>query len=137
MNNNGPIVVIDDDTEDHEIISMAYKTLNITNELKIFSNGTDAIDYIRRQAALPLFILSDINMPLKSGFEIRETLQHEGISSIKQIPFVFWSTTWVPSLRSAPVIDCSQGFFLKPASYRETAQLLSMLIEYWSRNILF
>ena len=46
MIRNGPVIVIEDDTDDQESLSEVFKNLNYSNELLFFNNGQSALDYL-------------------------------------------------------------------------------------------
>jgi hypothetical protein len=45
MNKNGPIVIIEDDTDDREILDEIFKELNFKNEIIYFGEGEKALEY--------------------------------------------------------------------------------------------
>ena len=46
MNKNGPIVIIEDDQEDQEILSEIFKSPDYPNEIIFFTDGHKALDYL-------------------------------------------------------------------------------------------
>ena len=71
MNKSGPIIVIEDDPDDQEILIEIFLRLKYTNKIIFFSDGNKALEYINRTDVQPFLILSDINMPKFDGFELR------------------------------------------------------------------
>ena len=63
MYKNGPIVIIEDDHDDQEIFSEVLAELNFPNEVKFFSDGEKALEYLVASQVKPFLILSDVNMP--------------------------------------------------------------------------
>ncbi len=47
MAKNGPILLVDDDKDECELIDEALKQLKISNKLECFSNGREAFDFFR------------------------------------------------------------------------------------------
>ena len=45
MPNSGPIVFIDDDSDDQELYSEAIEQLQLTNQVKFLSDGNEALSY--------------------------------------------------------------------------------------------
>jgi CheY-like chemotaxis protein len=77
MNKNGPILVIEDDEDDKEIILEVFKTLDYGNEIIFFYDGNEALEYLNNNPDLkPFLILSDINMPKLNGFALRDQVQN-------------------------------------------------------------
>ena len=67
MNKTGPIIVIEDDSDDQELLVMVFKELGFKNEIIFFEDGEAALDYLIKSDVEPFIILSDINMPKLNG----------------------------------------------------------------------
>lgn len=133
MNKNGPIIIIEDDEDDQEILREIFEKLNYPNEVIFFADGQAALAYLNQPAILPFLILSDINMPKISGFELRTKLKTDAALAVKCIPYLFFST----ALNLDAVIDAYsmsvQGFFVKETSVTELEKTISVIMEYWKR----
>lgn len=133
MNKNGPIVIIEDDPDDQEILSDVFKKLGYVNEVIFFSDGEQALAYINKDDILPFLILSDINMPKLSGLELKKKIHTDAQLQIKCIPYLFFTT----SATKQSVIDAysmsAQGFFIKDLSIAELEKTMKVIIEYWQR----
>ena len=133
MNKNGPVIIIEDDADDQEILIEIFHKLNYSNEVLFFFDGQKALDYINRADVLPFLILSDINMPKLDGFALREKLKTDAALQVKCIPYLFFST----ALNQKSVIDAYslsvQGFFVKQNSMSELEKTISVIMEYWKR----
>ena len=64
MSHRGPIIMIDDDKDDQEIMQDVVTDLEIHNKLLFFDKGADAFDYLKTTTDQPIVILSDINLSL-------------------------------------------------------------------------
>lgn len=133
MNKTGPIVVIEDDLDDRELLGMVFSELGYENEIKYFSDGLAALDYIQDSNIFPFLILSDINMPRLNGFELKEMIQTNGDLSKKCIPYLFFSTSVGPKVVYEAYTMSAQGFFLKPDRYEDLLITIKSIIEYWKR----
>ena len=133
LNHNGPVIIIEDDIDDQEILTEVFQNLKYTNELMFFSDGQKALEFISAGNVVPFIILSDINMPKLSGFELREKLKTDANLASKCIPYLFFST----ALNQKAVIDAYsmsvQGFFIKQSSMAELEKTISVIMEYWKR----
>lgn len=131
MNKNGPVIIIEDDEDDQEFLSRVFEKLDYPNEVVFFSDGEEALEYLNRPGSLPFLILSDINMPRLSGFELRAKLKTDADLSVKCIPYLFFST----ALNQKAVIDAYsmsvQGFFVKQTSLEDLEKTISTIMEYW------
>lgn len=132
MNKNGPIIVIEDDADDRDLLAIIFKELNYPNEIAFFLDGEEALEYLKDERIYPFLILSDINLPKLNGFELRKMVHtNEGLSA-KCIPYLFFST----SVDKKAVYDAYtmsvQGFFLKPNTYDHLKHTIQVIIQYWN-----
>ena len=131
MNKRGPIVIIEDDTDDQEVLSDIFKELNYNNKLIFFADSVKALEYLIETDIEPFLVLSDINMPKLNGMELREKIHNNEDLRLKSIPYLFFST----SAEQRHVIDAYsrsiQGFFVKPNNYDKIKQIIVKIVEYW------
>ena len=59
MNKNGPIIVIEDDLEDQEILVEIFQKLGYENKVIYFVDGNEALEYLNQSEVQPFLILSD------------------------------------------------------------------------------
>jgi CheY-like chemotaxis protein len=131
MNKNGPIIIIEDDIDDQEILAEIFKELDYGNELIFFGDSLQALEYLTDTEVEPFLVLSDINMPKLNGMELREKIHNNEDLRLKSIPYLFFST----SAEQKHVIEAYsrsiQGFFVKPSNYDKLKKILSKIVEYW------
>lgn len=128
---NYPIIIIDDDDEDLELLTEAFKELQVKNELLCFKEGESALKFLKNSQPQPLFILCDVNMNTVGGLELREMLHKDEHLRMKCIPFLFLSTTGNRKEIANAYSLSVQGYFRKPGTYLEMLSLLKCIIEYW------
>lgn len=108
-------MVIDDDAEDLELISLAANRLQNYNELVLFNNAETALAYLKRASQQPAVIICDVNMPRVSGFEFRESLLNS-VPALLGVPFFFLSTSRSPAnAKSAEALNVN-GYYEKAGS---------------------
>ena len=131
MNKTGPIIIIEDDTDDQEILVEVFQDLNYENKVLFFGESLKALEYLTKTDVEPFLVLSDINMPKLSGMELREKVHNNEDLRLKSIPYLFFST----SGEQKHVIDAYsrsiQGFFVKPSSYDKLKNVIKKIVEYW------
>ena len=131
MNKTGPIIVIEDDSDDQELLNEVFKVLDFKNEVTFFGDGEQALDYLLKTEIEPFLIMSDINMPKLNGLELREKIDTNEDLRLKCIPYLFFST----SAEQKHVVDAYsksvQGFFVKPNSFDKLKRIIKIIIEYW------
>lgn len=135
MNKGGPIIIIEDDLDDQETLNDVFKELDYGNEIIFFADGEKALEYLTGSTVEPFIIFSDINMPKLSGMELRQKIHENEDLRIKSIPYLFFST----SAEQRNVVDAYsksvQGFFIKPANYREIKETIKSIVDYWNRCV--
>jgi len=132
MNKGGPIIIIEDDLDDQDILTDVFKELDYKNEIIFFDDGEKALAYLTVTEVEPFIIFSDINMPKLSGMELREKIHQNEDLRLKSIPYLFFST----SAEQKYVVDAYsksiQGFFVKPSDYNEIRETIKIIVNYWS-----
>ncbi len=135
MNKGGPIIIIEDDLDDQDILTEIFQELNYKNEVIFFKEGKKALEYLTGTTIEPFIIFSDINMPRLNGMELRAKVHENEDLRIKSIPYLFFST----SAEQQHVIDAYsksiQGFFVKPKAYSEIKETIKTIVEYWQKCV--
>lgn len=133
MNSNEPVIVIEDDIDDQELMKEVFDKLGYPNEVIFFPDGQAALDYLNKTDVIPFLILSDINMPKLDGFALRDKIKMDEKLQIKCIPYLFFST----AVSQKAVIDAYsmsvQGFFIKQNTMVELEKTITVIMEYWKR----
>ena len=131
MNKSGPIIIIEDDVDDQDILAEIFKELDYKNKLIFFGDSVKALEYLTDTDNEPFLVLSDINMPKLNGMELREKIHNNEELRLKSIPYLFFTT----SAEQEHVIDAYsrsiQGFFIKPTSYDKLKKIIVTIVEYW------
>lgn len=135
MNKSGPIIVIEDDIDDQEVLVEIFKKLGYVNKIVYFLDGHEALEYLNKTDVQPFLILSDINMPKINGFELRNKVFTNEQLQTKCIPYLFFTT----GANKKSVIDAYamsvQGFFIKPTSMNGLENTIKKIVEYWQECI--
>lgn len=133
MNTTEPIVIVDDDMDDHFIFREIAKNINLTNELVFFRNGLEVLSYLKTTTQKPFIIFCDINMPNMDGLTLRRQINQDEYLRKKSIPFVFF-TTAASARQIREAYDLTvQGFFLKESSFIETEKTFRLVLDYWDK----
>ena len=90
--NLGPIIVIDDDPDDREVLKEIFEKIDYPNVVRYFVDGETALEYLNRTDVIPFLILSDINMPVLDGFALRDKVKIDAKLQVKCIPYLFFKT---------------------------------------------
>ncbi len=129
---SGPIIIIEDDVEDHDIFKEILRELNVTNKLVWFGNSIEALDFLRITPEQPFIIFCDVNMPKLNGIDLKRHIDGDPQLRRKSIPFVFFSTaTDQKTIEDAYTQMTVQGFFKKKSSYTEVKKDIKIILDYW------
>jgi CheY-like chemotaxis protein len=135
MNKTGPIIIIEDDIDDQEILREVFTEIECRNEILFFSDGQEALNYLTDVEIEPFLILSDINLPKLNGIELREKIANNEDLRLKSIPYLFFSTC----AEQGHVVDAYsksvQGFFVKPSTYDKLKCTIKKIMEYWQECV--
>ena|SRR5690606_375362 len=135
MNKNGPIILVEDDTDDQEILCEVFKILNYKNEIILFSDGERALDHLTKTNIEPFIIFSDINMPRLTGLELQQKIQENEYLRLKSMPYLFFTTSSEEKHIIEAYSKSVQGFFVKPSNFQELKDTIKSIVEYWQRCI--
>ena len=131
MSKSGPIILIDDDTDECELMHEAFKNLDVANKLICFHDGQEALDFLKSSDVQPFLILTDINMPRLGGLELRALIELDPVLKDKSIPFIFFTTSAASyAVRKAYEMSV-QGFFEKSVGMQELEHQLKAIVQYW------
>jgi CheY-like chemotaxis protein len=127
----GPIIIIEDDIDDQDLLKDVFRNLKVTNELKFFNNAADVYSYLETTTDKPFIIFSDINMPVMSGANLKRKINETAHIRRKSIPFVFLTTTSAHEAVLDAYESLAQGFFTKPDNMEAFRHMIEMILNYW------
>lgn len=89
---NPLFILIDDDSDDLELIKYGLEKFNSASNIISFTNGAGALDFLSdsKHKIIPSLIIVDCNMPLMNGIEFMESLRQ--MDNYKSIPTLMYST---------------------------------------------
>jgi CheY-like chemotaxis protein len=131
MNKIGPIIVIEDDEDDQQLLDETFRHLNYPYEILFFSDGNKALDFIVRSDVKPFLVISDINMPKIDGFELRKKFYDSEALSVRCIPYLFFTSGSDKKGVNDAYAMSAQGFFIKPNTMDGLKNTIRKIVEYW------
>jgi len=133
MNKNGPVIIIEDDEDDKVILTEVFEKLKHRNKIIFFNTGQKALDFLLTTNEIPFIILSDINLPILTGFELRNKLRVDAQLAIRCIPYLYLSTSATPQMIIDAYSASSQGFFMKGNTFEEVEKTIGLIMDYWKQ----
>jgi response regulator RpfG family c-di-GMP phosphodiesterase len=132
-NRKGAIILIDDNKSELALCTEALKDVQFSNELIMFNDSTDAMEYIMVHSKNIFLIISDVNMPKLSGIEMLKKIHGESSNDkVDSIPFIFLTNSDAPADIMEAYALPMQGYFIKPMLLSDLSYLLKSIINYWS-----
>lgn len=130
----GAIWIIDDDTEDQDIVREIWEELHLSNDLVSLRTAEEAISQLSAASEAPFIIISAVNFPGTDGFELRRRLLETHSKKFKSVPFIFW-TTHATEEQITQAYDLSvHGFFIKEGSFNDLKDTFQSIIRYWLKS---
>src|SRR6266404_3669437 len=102
MSGHKSILVAEDDSDDAFFLERAFTEAGVTVPLRFVHSGADAINYLkgkppfhdRNLYPLPKLLVLDLKMPVLTGFDVLEWLQHQ--PGWRRMPAVVLSGSQIP-----------------------------------------
>ena len=127
MNKKLTIAIIDDDIIFHFIFSKLMEKLQVANEVLIFSDGKEAIDFINSNInnldKLPDIIFLDINMPVMNGWQFLD--RYKLLEMKKKIMIYIVSSSNNPDdiIDAKAILEVSD-YLVKPIKAEQYADII-------------
>ncbi|MEO7299769.1 MAG: response regulator [Verrucomicrobiota bacterium] len=133
------ILIADDDENDALLLTRAIKSAELNCEIKVVSDGEQAINYLQRAATqsdpeyspFPRVMVLDLKMPRKNGFEVLEWLRDHPEFNV--VPTITFSSSQIPRDVKRAYQLGALSFFNKPSDFGELKSLFKTIIPYWQK----
>ena len=129
------IVLIEDNPADVELTLNALKKNNLKNNVKVLSDGEEALDYLFKmctplgQEGCPYLILLDLKLPKVSGLEVLQKIRSD--ERTKMIPVVVLTSSAEERDRVESYKLGVNSFIVKPVEFDNFARVVSQIGFYW------
>lgn len=131
MSKNNPIIILEDDIDEHELLAEAFKNINVLNPLKFFTDGELFLQYLNTTSANPFLIFSAVNLQKLNGIDVRRHIQATDFLRSKGIPFIFFTVKDDKKVINQAYDLTVQGYFIKANTMDAVEKQLSLIVEYW------
>ena len=135
--NHAPILLIEDDPNDVLLIQRAFRRAELDIPLRVVHDGREAMAYLQGRSPfddrvaypLPLLVLLDLKMPVKSGFEVIAWIRGE--AELKRLPIVvLTSSREIEDVNRAYEAGAS-SYLVKPVAFDALQTMLATFGRYW------
>ncbi len=131
------VLMVEDDPGDQELIRRALENHHDNIDLRVMSDGEEALDYLKNVQAgtnsdecpQPILVLLDLNMPKFDGREILQYVRQQ--SNLKLTPIVVLTTsTNERDVQECYALGCNT-FVSKPDTVQEFMDAIGQIGSYW------
>ena len=140
MMQRSTILLVEDSSDDVEFFERALREVGQDFDVHVAPSGGEAIDYLQRACEggevrdypVPKIIIMDNGMPCITGADFLRWISEHPIYRI--IPTVVLTGSDQPSEVKRAFELGVQGYFVKPMSKPELAELLKLIFRYWAQS---
>lgn len=130
MNNETPILLVEDNEDDVFALKWAVKKAQIKNPVHLASDGQKAIDYLAGVGSLhprPLLVFLDLKLPYKSGIEVLGWVREQ--PHLAEIPVVILSGSDEARDHKATSELGAKAYLVKPPSPEDLLRALALSVQ--------
>jgi CheY-like chemotaxis protein len=121
------IFLADDDEDDRNFFNDAIKELKMDNEVTIFKDGAELMDYLKRPGSqLPHILFLDLNMPCKTGLDCLRDIRTD--IKFKNISVAIYSTSSLEKDIENTFIEGANIYIRKPNDFNKLKKVIKDVI---------
>ncbi|RAV98709.1 response regulator [Pseudochryseolinea flava] len=131
MTDHCQILVVDDDVEDHLILSEYFRDIGKERCVGFIENGQKALDFlstIPSEEPLPKLIVLDLNMPIMNGSQTLLNLKQT--SRFKNIPVIILSTSQNENEKRKCLSFGAVDYMVKPCTLEEGRTIVDHFVTF-------
>jgi two-component system response regulator len=137
MNELVLVMLIEDNLDHAELVMRTLADHKITNQIRHFSEGQSALDYLYRRGEFsdpaksprPSLILLDLRLPRIDGLEILKEIK--STDELRSIPVVVLTTSEAERDIARAYLNHANSYLVKPVGFEEFNQLMEDMGFYW------
>jgi CheY-like chemotaxis protein len=132
MNKIKNLTLIDDDDIFVFLTKKAINKTNLVEEIKVFSNGLDALVFLKenkhQEDTLPEIILLDLSMPIMDGWQFLDEYSTFHSKMVKKITIYICSSSISPrDILRAKTINSVSDYIIKPITKVKLKNIIQSL----------
>ena len=131
---DNPILIIDDDQDDLDLIKQVAEHLQLQRPIHYFRSGDQLTEYLQTSVLAPFLIICDVNLPGEDGFIIKKRISETPELKYKGVPFIYWSTDASEKQVQYAYDLPAQGFFFKPSNFNDLCDTFETILSYWQKS---
>jgi chemotaxis family two-component system response regulator Rcp1 len=128
------ILLVEDNPGDVRLTREALRDAEVTNTLRVVTDGEQAMSYLRRQgdhqdAVRPDLVLLDLNLPRKDGREVLAEMKQD--PDLRRIPVVVLTTSQDDEDVSRTYDLHANCFVTKPVNLTDYMRVVHSIERFW------
>lgn len=131
------ILLVEDNTQDVELIVEALSEYNLANKIVSVGDGVEAMEFLQyegkfnnREKGNPAVLLLDIKMPRMDGIELLEAIRND--DKLKTLPVVMLtSSREEPDLKKCYALGVN-AYVVKPVDFKEFVDAVKNVGMFWA-----
>ena len=132
-----PILYVEDDKNDVFFMEFAFARISAPHPLRVARDGRQGLDYLagngqyadRAKHPPPCLVLLDLNLPVRSGFEILRWLRQQ--PQFQALPVLVFTASSRESDRETALHLGANEFITKPSNMAKLPLLLKGILDRW------
>ncbi len=130
--------MVEDNLGDVRLILEAFKYNNITYNLKVASDGIEAMNILKQvgkhsDTKKPNLIILDLNLPKKSGKEVLKEIKHD--DNLKMIPIIILTTSSEKEDINESYKNHVNAYLTKPIDLEQFINVIKSIEDFWLNNV--
>jgi len=132
------VLLVEDDLADVLMVEEAFASLPSPPRLHVATDGVEATAFLRREgmharAPRPAFVLLDLNMPRKDGFEVLREVKNDEALSV--IPIVVFSTSDEPQQIRRSYVARANAYVVKPMNADDFMRVVREIEQFYAQIV--
>lgn len=136
MDDKKTILLVEDNPDDEEFTLRALRRANVTNEVFVARDGSEAIEYLfgsahadRAPASLPAVVLLDLKLPKIGGIDVLRRIRSE--AGTRYLPVVILTSSSEEEDMLSSYESGANSYVRKPVEFADFANAVARLGIYW------
>jgi CheY-like chemotaxis protein len=121
------ILLADDDEDDRTFFSEAIAELKMSNQLTLFNDGKDLMDYLTQpDVSLPHILFLDLNMPYKNGLDCLKEIRAD--QRYKDVSVAIYSTSSSEKDIEDTFVEGANIYIKKPNDFSQLKKVIKEVV---------
>jgi CheY-like chemotaxis protein len=132
-----PILLVEDNDDDVDLILHAFKKTNLANEVVVARDGQQALDFLRRAGAYsnraeinPGLVLLDLKLPKVDGLEVLKQIKAD--KHFRTVPVVVFTSSREEQDQIESYNLGVNAFVVKPMDFKDFIVAIGELGLFWA-----